>query len=67
VNASGTINVPGPLSGTYMVASNGRTAGTINTLSNNLVFYLVSGSKAYILQNDPLTEIDGITEVQVAP
>ena len=67
VNASGTINVPGPLTGTYSVASNGRTTGTITTLSNNMVFYLVSGSKAYILQNDTSTEIDGITELQVAP
>jgi hypothetical protein len=64
VNASGVINIPGFLTGTYSVASNGRTTGTIPNLSNNLVFYLVSGSKAYVLQNDASTEIDGITELQ---
>jgi hypothetical protein len=64
VNASGTINVPGILTGTYSVGSNGRTTGTITNLSNNMVFYLVSGSKAYILQNDTATEIDGMTELQ---
>lgn len=64
VNASGTISVPGFLSGTYAVAGNGRTTGTISTVSNNMVFYLVSGSKAYILQNDAATEIDGTTELQ---
>jgi hypothetical protein len=68
VNASGIVNNPQPpLTGTYKVSNNGRTAGTINSLSNNMVFYLVSGSKAYVLQNDAATEIDGATEVQVAP
>jgi hypothetical protein len=64
VNASGVINVPGILSGTYSVGGNGRTTGTINTISNNMVFYLVSGNDAYILQNDGSTEIDGITTKQ---
>jgi hypothetical protein len=64
VNASGAINVPGILSGTYSVGGNGRTTGTINTISNNMVFYLVSGNDAYILQNDGSTEIDGITTKQ---
>jgi len=43
-NANGVITVPIVLSGRYSVSSNGRTTGSINTLSNNLVFYLVSAA-----------------------
>ncbi|HVO81839.1 MAG TPA: hypothetical protein VMT28_13975 [Terriglobales bacterium] len=66
VNVSGFVNVPGCLAGTYSVDANGlgRTKGTINSLSNNLVFYLVNGSNAYVLQNDSGTQIDGMTTKQ---
>jgi hypothetical protein len=69
VNASGVVNVPGTLNGTYTTDANGlgRTAGTIDTISDNMVFYLVSGNKAYILQNDVNTELDGMTEIQIMP
>lgn len=63
-NANGTITVPIVLSGSYSVANNGRTTGSINTLSNNLIFYLVSGSNAYVVQNDTGVQIDGTLSKQ---
>jgi hypothetical protein len=63
-NSNGVITVPIVLSGTYSVSSNGRTTGSINSLSNNLVFYLVSGSNAYVLQNDTGVQIDGTISKQ---
>jgi hypothetical protein len=63
-NANGVITVPIVLSGRYSVSSNGRTTGSINTLSNNLVFYLVSGSDAYVVQNDSGVQIDGTVSKQ---
>jgi hypothetical protein len=59
-NALGSVNqTTTPLTGTYTVASNGRVTGSVNSLSSNLVFYLVSGSKAYVLQNDTGVSIGG--------
>jgi len=55
------------LSGTYSVSNNGRTTGTINNLSltnNDLIFYLISGNDAYVLQNDAGTEISGTVSKQ---
>ena len=55
------------LSGTYSVSINGRTTGTINNLSltnNDLIFYLISGNDAYVLQNDAGTEISGTVSKQ---
>lgn len=69
-NSSSGFNQPGNLSGTYSVASNGRTAATVNDLSlnsNDIVLYLVSGSKGYMLQNDTGVEIVGTTTAQVSP
>jgi hypothetical protein len=64
VNVSGTPSLSGFVSGTYSVSSNGRATGIISNLSNNLVFYLISGSDGYVLQNDSSTEIDGTTSKQ---
>jgi hypothetical protein len=64
INRSGTTQTPGFITGTYSIASNGRASGAISGLSNNLVFYLISGSDAYILQNDTGTEIDGVMSKQ---
>jgi hypothetical protein len=58
-NAGGVITFPIILSGNYLVSSNGRTAASISNLSNNLVFYLISGSDAYVLQNDSGVQITG--------
>jgi hypothetical protein len=64
VNTSGSTNSV-VLTGSYSVASNGRTTGSIPNLSTNLVFYLVSGNDAYVLQGDINAEIDGVTSKQV--
>ncbi len=56
---SGAPSTSGNLSGTYSVSSNGRTTASVNSLSSNLVFYLVSGSDAYILQADSGVAIAG--------
>ncbi len=63
-NAGGAISVPGPLSGTYSVSTNGRTTASISSLSSNLIFYLVSSNDAYIVQADSGTEISGIISKQ---
>lgn len=47
------------LSGTYSVSANGRTTSTVNNLSSNLIFYMVSGSSGYILQADTGVDIGG--------
>ena len=62
-NASGSTSTS-TLSGNYSVAANGRALGQVNTLSNNLVFYLISGNDAYILQNDSGIEIEGVMSKQ---
>ena len=52
----------GFFSASYSVASNGRATATISNVSltnNDFVFYLVSGSDAYVIQNDPGVEING--------
>jgi hypothetical protein len=60
LNLDGTASsTPVTLHGTYSVAGNGRMTGSASSLSSNLVFYLVSGSQAYFLQNDSGVEIDG--------
>jgi len=58
-NAAGVVTVPIVLSGNYSVSGNGRTSGSISTLSSNLIFYLVSGSDAYLIQNDTGVQISG--------
>ena len=50
---------PISLSGTYTVAASGRGTGTATSLSNNLVYYLISASDGYILQNDTGVVING--------
>jgi hypothetical protein len=56
---------PGVLSGTYSVSSHGRAIGTIISLTNgDLVFCLISGSDAYLLQNDSGVEINGMISLQ---
>ena len=62
-NASGFTSTS-TLSGNYSVSSNGRAVTQVNSLSNNLVFYLISGNDAYILQNDPGVEISGVMSKQ---
>jgi hypothetical protein len=58
------ISVPIVLSGNYSVSGNGRTSASISNLSSNLVFYLVSGTDAYVVQNDSGVEINGTVSKQ---
>lgn len=62
-NASGQISEVFS-TGTYSVSNNGRTTGSVSGISNNFVFYLVSGNDGYILQNDSGTEINGVMDKQ---
>ncbi len=66
INVLGSTSTPGFLSGSYSVSSNGRATGKINGSTNNinLVFYLVSGNQAYVLQTDANFEVDGVTQLQ---
>jgi len=55
------------LPGTYSVGTNGRAVGTITNLSlstGDIVSYLISGNDAYVLENDPGTEISGVISKQ---
>jgi hypothetical protein len=52
------------LSGNYAVSANGRTGGSISNLSSNLIFYLVSGNDAYVVQNDSGVELNGTISKQ---
>ena len=63
-NAAGVINGPVVLSGTYAVSGNGRTTGSISSISSNLVFYLVSSTDAYVIQNDTNVEVNGTISKQ---
>jgi hypothetical protein len=61
-SSAGGFNAPGNLSGNYAVASNGRATASVNSLSinsNDVVLYLVSSNKAYMLQNDTGVQIVG--------
>jgi hypothetical protein len=64
VNDSGVPQQPPFLSGTYTVGSSGRATASVNNLSSNVVLYLVSGSNAYVLQNDAGVEIIGAMSLQ---
>jgi hypothetical protein len=64
LNRTGVVTVPGCLSGTYTASSNGRVVMSVNSLSNNLVLYMVSNNQAYMLQGDAGTEIFGGVSAQ---
>jgi len=55
--------------GTYSVSSPGRATATLSGGQGNidLVFYMVSPSQAYVLQNDAATEISGKMLLQTSP
>ncbi len=66
VNVSGTSSTTGFLPGSYSLSGNGRATGTIFGVTSNvdLVAYFVSGSNAYILQNDAGFQINGTISKQ---
>jgi len=63
-NAAGVITVPVILSGNYAVSGNGRTGASLGSLSNNLIFYLVSANDAYIVQADSGVALNGTISKQ---
>ena len=63
VDGFGNVN-PASLSGTYSVASNGRVVSSVNSISNNIVLYMVSNSSAYSLQADSGINIGGAITIQ---
>ena len=67
LNRGGTVTAPGPLPGTYTVSANGRTVANVNSLTTNLVLYLVSNNSGYLLQGDTGTEISGQVAQQTSP
>ncbi len=67
LNRGGTVTAPGTLPGTYTVSSNGRTVLNVNSLTTNLVLYLVSNNSGYLLQGDTGTEISGQVAQQTSP
>ncbi len=53
-------------SGTYSVASNGRTTTQLNGFTNNIVLYLTSNSSGYVLQADTGINLSGTFAAQPA-
>lgn len=68
VNSGGNPNAV-CLVGTYTISTNGRVAGSVSTLSSNLVFYLISQNAGYALQADTGTQISGgmVNQAQPVP
>jgi hypothetical protein len=54
-------------SGTYSVASNGRTTTQLNGFTNNIVLYLTTTSTGYVLQADSGINMSGEFRVQSSP
>jgi hypothetical protein len=52
------------LSGTYTVATNGRVTASVNSISNNIVLYMVSNTTAYSVQADSGFDIGGAIKLQ---
>ncbi len=67
LNHNGNNSAPGQLPGSYSVSANGRAIMAVATLSNNLVFYFISGNDAYVLQNDTGIAISGSMTKQIQP
>jgi hypothetical protein len=51
-------------SGTYSVASNGRTTTQLNGFTNNIVLYLTTNSTGYLLQADSGINMSGELRAQ---
>ena len=49
---------------TYTVGTNGRVTANVANLSSNLILYMVSPNKAYILQGDSGVQEWGTVELQ---
>jgi hypothetical protein len=60
-------NSSNAFTGTYAVASNGRTTTQLNGFTNNIVLYLTSNSTGYVLQADTGINMSGAFRAQTAP
>ena len=58
---------PNAFSGTYSVASNGRTTTQLNGFTNNIVLYLTTNSTGYVLQADTGINMSGAFRAQTQP
>ena len=52
------------LSGTYAVDASGIATASVNNLSSNLIFYMVSANSGYMLQADTGVDIGGAFTIQ---
>lgn len=57
---------PNHFSGSYSVASNGRTTTVLNGFTNNIVLYLTTNSTGYLLQADAGVNMSGAFTAQPA-
>jgi hypothetical protein len=57
---------PNHFSGSYSVASNGRTTTVLNGFTNNIVLYLTTNSTGYLLQADTGVNMSGTFTAQPA-
>jgi hypothetical protein len=65
INSGAVVTSPIYLKGnTYSVSSNGRVTANVANLSSNLVLYMISPNKAYILQGDSGVLEWGTVELQ---
>jgi hypothetical protein len=64
LNVNGTATQPPSATGTYTTGSNGRVVASINGISNNLVFYMISPTDAYLIQNDANVQLHGAMSKQ---
>ncbi len=63
--SDGVLTSNGSFSGnTYTVASNGRTAVTLNSGAAQQIYWLVNGARAFFINTDPNSTIDGTADLQ---
>lgn len=64
--SGGGASAQGGMSGPYSVSTNGRITGTVSNGGNgfDMVMYAISGSQAYLLQNDSGFVTSGTVELQ---
>jgi hypothetical protein len=65
-NNFGATNSSLALTGNYAISANGRGTGTLTTSlgTQNVIFYVASGSKALFIETDPATVSAGLIAVQ---
>jgi len=59
VNRDGSRNQTSATTSTYTVSPNGRVTTSIDGISNNIVMYVISDTAAYLISEDPNTQVAG--------